>query len=772
MEATDFDAAMPQVTLSPCGHPLVGPTALLECRRKWPGRYDEEQAGVCCGCDQDTVPPSAGCTTCDSEYCGSCTQALIEASRSPVEVPADKLFAFPNFDKCTPEELTRNPLWFLEAVCHVGDKVAGHMAVVPIVRLEKRNACVVAYRTTLPWTMRAGMGLPAAQRSVLELRARLGPKRRHYYFHEEARYIKPRLETVDEEEGDSGSDTDSGGAAKHGASYSGTVSGAEEVMELEDEEDGDEDYAVGSSGSEEDDDKEGEEESEEEERRAVGRKGRASSSTSHKAKRGKPSIASERRVHSVIPYMGGKSQAVRMLSSHVHPGTHTLVSPFIGGGSFEFFWLDHHKQGKLVAADMNAHLINMYQQVHTNAEAVLGELSARVVTKERFADCKAMLQQGSGSAAARAAAKILLHSVSFNSQGRAFSASKSITHACKTVAAADYSRVQFAQRSWAATLQAHPPAAGVFLYLDPPYVEKEHYYESAKGGFGHAALAEALRQRGADDWLLSYQDHPLVRQLYGQWCTVIEVPWQQGSKSGVEGLEVLIRPKPVPVPVSVPVSVPAPAQQASHGALLLLSQQAEAQSSVQAAKGAAEQQAALQAALRAVQHAAQHAEAKREEALQQAVAQAAEQKAAHATSELFASLEAAKAAVATQAAAHAAQQASEERALAVARRSAAQQLAARVADQERASQETVALWEAVRQALSHAHVAPAYQWLYAQESQRGLDSAQLEPVFVAMEARLVCTFGSRTDALRLAWASTGVPLGTVHHARMAAHLVM
>lgn len=59
-----------------------------------------------------------------------------------------------------------------------------------------------------------------------------------------------------------------------------------------------------------------------------------------------------------------------------------------------------------------------------------------------------------------------------------------------------------------------------FAYLDPPYVEKGNsLYAVSMSPGDHERLAGALRV-ARYKWVLSYDDHPLVRQLYESWACV------------------------------------------------------------------------------------------------------------------------------------------------------------------------------------------------------------------------------------------------------------
>lgn len=54
-----------------------------------------------------------------------------------------------------------------------------------------------------------------------------------------------------------------------------------------------------------------------------------------------------------------------------------------------------------------------------------------------------------------------------------------------------------------------------FLFLDPPYVDKEDYYDPKikKGSFDHKKLAEVLK-RHKHGWLMTHERHPLIYDLY------------------------------------------------------------------------------------------------------------------------------------------------------------------------------------------------------------------------------------------------------------------
>lgn len=73
----------------------------------------------------------------------------------------------------------------------------------------------------------------------------------------------------------------------------------------------------------------------------------------------------------------------------------------------------------------------------------------------------------------------------------------------------------------------------VFVYLDPPYYEKGgQLYKHSMTDADHARLAAALRE-AESHWVLSYDDHPRVRELYS-WAkfTELEVTYMNAVTKG------------------------------------------------------------------------------------------------------------------------------------------------------------------------------------------------------------------------------------------------
>jgi len=77
-----------------------------------------------------------------------------------------------------------------------------------------------------------------------------------------------------------------------------------------------------------------------------------------------------------------------------------------------------------------------------------------------------------------------------------------------------------------------PKTLELFIYLDPPYVEQGAGYAHNFNEQDHRDLAEILMNT-KHDWVLSYDDCPLVRELYEKpGIELIDVQWEYSSTKG------------------------------------------------------------------------------------------------------------------------------------------------------------------------------------------------------------------------------------------------
>ena len=93
----------------------------------------------------------------------------------------------------------------------------------------------------------------------------------------------------------------------------------------------------------------------------------------------------------------------------------------------------------------------------------------------------------------------------------------------------------------------------VFVYLDPPYVNKgQRLYLNSYGRADHAKLAEYIQKQSSLPWIMSYDDSDLVRKLYSR-NNIIYMPQRYSLQEKRSARELIITPDYVSIPESTRV---------------------------------------------------------------------------------------------------------------------------------------------------------------------------------------------------------------------------
>jgi DNA adenine methylase len=248
---------------------------------------------------------------------------------------------------------------------------------------------------------------------------------------------------------------------------------------------------------------------------------------------------------SPLRYPGGKTRAIKVLDEYMPSGKSVLLSPFLGGASFEL-----HCAGKgmeVFGNDLFVPLYTFWSVLKENPT----ELQRRVqelcpVTKETFTNFRKNILTMTDPIDIATAYYIVNRSSfsgatfcgGFSQQSAAGRMNQSAVDRLTQVS---LDRVHLSNDDCITFLNKNPETDKTFLYADPPYYISTYVY--GKDGdmherFNHEAFAQEIKKRS--DWLLSYNDCPYIRQLYSD-CRIEKVAWSYGM-SIKPSSEVLIRP--------------------------------------------------------------------------------------------------------------------------------------------------------------------------------------------------------------------------------------
>lgn len=245
--------------------------------------------------------------------------------------------------------------------------------------------------------------------------------------------------------------------------------------------------------------------------------------------------------HSPLQYPGGKNRAVKAICATIPANETELCSPFLGGGSIE---LACSTRMNVHGADIFGPLVDFWQVLLTDKEHLIRRVESYLPLsraefynlQQRYVNLEDKLE--------RAAAFFVLNRSSFS--GTTLSGGMSPGHPRFTPSAIERLRSFKATNfnvecaDFRETIAKYPDA---FLYLDPPYINGQELY-GLKGdthkGFEHLVLAELLKTR--ERWIMSYNDCPVIRQIYKDY-PILSVDWMYGMSKEKQSSEVLVLSK-------------------------------------------------------------------------------------------------------------------------------------------------------------------------------------------------------------------------------------
>ena len=276
---------------------------------------------------------------------------------------------------------------------------------------------------------------------------------------------------------------------------------------------------------------------------------------------------------SPLRYPGGKTRACKILEkiideSEIDITTYDfLVSPFFGGGSFEFFLQNKHPTLCVLANDKYAPLYNFWNTIKdttlrttlsNNLEKELGN-----ITKENFTEKRKKLTSESFEENVENAQDyFIINRCSFSGSTLSGGFSKESAKTRFTQSSIDRVKTlnlnpfQFYNLDFPVFMYSIgliPSEKKYFVFLDPPYyLEKGSKLYGTSGDlhekFDHDALWLLLISYTSLNipWMLTYNDCPYIRELYSLKSTnhknikIKEVDWKYGMNKTKKSSEIVI----------------------------------------------------------------------------------------------------------------------------------------------------------------------------------------------------------------------------------------
>ena len=228
----------------------------------------------------------------------------------------------------------------------------------------------------------------------------------------------------------------------------------------------------------------------------------------------------------------------------------TIISPFFGGGSFEFYM--QNKYGLAIKAnDKFTPLYNFWKQVKTDKTALCEGLRAiEAISKEQFVDYRRTIMGLDANILQQAIQYFIINRCSFSgstlSGGFSLEASnKRFTpSSIARIEALDFTNIEVYNEDFYDFIMNNATNdATSLLFLDPPYYleNKSNKLYGNNGdlhnGFRHRMLFDLLENR--KNWVLTYNNCEYIRDLYKDF-KIFDVKWSYGMNSSKASAEIII----------------------------------------------------------------------------------------------------------------------------------------------------------------------------------------------------------------------------------------
>ena len=261
-------------------------------------------------------------------------------------------------------------------------------------------------------------------------------------------------------------------------------------------------------------------------------------------------------IHNTSPlrYPGGKTRACKtlfeILESYYDTETFdTVVSPFLGGSSFEFY-LQSTLGYRIIGNDKFTPLANFWKMCKSKGAELCDMLytSVGTVDKARFSEYRDRIL-GESDSLTQSFMFFIINRCSFSgstlSGGFSGESSKKrfTTSSVDRVSKLDLSHFEIYNQDFSEFIVQHwSDDSNTLGFLDPPYyLGKESKLYGKNGdlheGFDHEKLFESVKHK--TNWMMTYNNCEYIRDLYKDF-TIIETSWAYGMNKTKKSSEIII----------------------------------------------------------------------------------------------------------------------------------------------------------------------------------------------------------------------------------------
>lgn len=254
---------------------------------------------------------------------------------------------------------------------------------------------------------------------------------------------------------------------------------------------------------------------------------------------------------SPLRYPGGKTRACNILDSIINnyfdiKHFDTILSPFFGGGSFEFFFQNKYKI-YIICNDKFKPLYNFWKYTKINKNKLSNEIEPFLgISKEQFTDLRKQIISLEDKFI-QARNYFIINRCSFS--GATLSGGFSKEASTKRFTSSSIQRIrnlnlqyfEIYNLDFTSFIQKYRKEKSL-MFLDPPYyLEKKSKLYGNNGdlheNFDHIKLYEKIKN--IPNWILTYNDCKYIRNLYKDFI-IIDTSWSYGMNKTKKSSEIII----------------------------------------------------------------------------------------------------------------------------------------------------------------------------------------------------------------------------------------
>ena len=227
----------------------------------------------------------------------------------------------------------------------------------------------------------------------------------------------------------------------------------------------------------------------------------------------------------------------------------TLISPFFGGGSFEFH-IQNNYNYKLIVNDKFTPLYNFWKQIKENKTILCEQLKTiPSVSKELFTNYRNTIMSLNDNRLQQALQYFVINRCSFSGAtlSGGFSEEASLKRytlsSINRISALDFTNIDIYNEDFQNFIKNYVSEENkCLIFLDPPYyLEKQSKLYGNNGdmheNFNHQLLFDVIKTK--KNWIITYNNCEYIRTLYKDFV-IIDVNWTYGMNKTKQSSEIVI----------------------------------------------------------------------------------------------------------------------------------------------------------------------------------------------------------------------------------------